>query len=302
VVKLLSGSGIVAWHGSTNVFPLPLGPERQKGGLVSVLVMTPFALHPFNELAACRRFCRFLASLLHSNRILRIKRPEFSPKTGFSRPLVPQNRNMSGDGCEPRQKRTLGDQEEQDGILEPARQALKRAGIEEGSPEERLERQESEALWAQIDQHFEKGDARNRAKEFVNTLMHGTDLPVGGSVDMTYLPDLPDLEAGGQTRPMIVRKIIDELWDACIKLVDTPGMRYRVAVVGTPGIGKTLSTAILIRKLLRQGKTVVYLCHSADKSQWYYEFVPRNGAIVAKVYREKGGSHTVPSLYFSSTY
>jgi hypothetical protein len=80
----------------------------------------------------------------------------------------------------PCQKRTLGDQEEQDRILEPARQALKRTGIEEGSPEE-LERQ---ALWAQIVQRFEKGEARNRAREFVNTLMHGTDLPVGGSVDM----------------------------------------------------------------------------------------------------------------------
>jgi hypothetical protein len=82
------------------------GARKAKGWAVSVLVMSPFAFHPFNELAALRRFvpfsfvvfCRHFCIPKATNRlvVLRIKNREFSPKSGF---LVPQNRNMSGDGC-----------------------------------------------------------------------------------------------------------------------------------------------------------------------------------------------------------
>ena len=52
-----------------------------------------------------------------------------------------------------------------------------------------------------------------------------------------------------------------------LKLSIHPEMWYRVAAIGTPGIGKTTATPILIRMLLKQGKTVVYLFRSVKEDR-----------------------------------
>ena len=60
-------------------------------------------------------------------------------------------------------------------------------------------------------------------------------------------------------------------------------MHYRVCGVGTPGIGKTTCTPILIRMLLTERHTVVYLVQTVKQSGWYYEFTPDERGITTKV-------------------
>ena len=87
----------------------------------------------------------------------------------------------------------------------------------------------------------------------------------------------------------------------CINVINTP--RSRVAAVGTPGIGKTASTPFLIRMLLEQGQTVIYLIRTKDKSDWFYEFVPQSdGTVTTNVYPEKTDTTDIESLCDPSTY
>lgn len=96
---------------------------------------------------------------------------------------------------------------------------------------------------------------------------------------------------------------------SCIDLVNTEGISYRVAAVGTPGIGKTTSsTPILLRMLLEANYTVVYKICSTEKNRWYYEFIPaldadgnRVGCHV-NVYPENLAYDDIPSLYLEETY
>ena len=75
---------------------------------------------------------------------------------------------------------------------------------------------------------------------------------------MQVLRDVPMLETGAHL-DIVVRTIIEPFWKACIEWVDTPNRKYRVCAIGTPGIGKTITTAVLIRLLLQQRRTVVYV-------------------------------------------
>jgi hypothetical protein len=73
-----------------------------------------------------------------------------------------------------------------------------------------------------------------------------------------------------------------------------------VCAVGTPGIGKSTSTAILIRMLLKKGQTVVYLVRTVKKVGWYYEFIPTRGdnstSINVNAYPETTRYKEIPSL------
>ena len=57
--------------------------------------------------------------------------------------------------------------------------------------------------------------------------------------------------------------------------IDPQYNRYRVCAVGTPGIGKTFTTPLLLRILLlkKPPSTVVYIRRSAEGGSWFYEFV-----------------------------
>jgi hypothetical protein len=155
---------------------------------------------------------------------------------------------------------------------------------------------------------MEREAVRKRAQDFVDALMNDDAyLPVNASIGMTYLPDLPDLEAQkgfemGQKYPVILRNITDAFWDACIEVGDVPGVSFRVAAIGTPGIGKTTSTPLVIRKLLKIGKTVVYHVRSDKGTKWIYEFIPEGDTYRAEVFPEKSGLEFIPSLRQSSTY
>jgi hypothetical protein len=144
-------------------------------------------------------------------------------------------------------------------------------------------------------------EARMQAQEFIDTLMTANFEPIPDSGGMMYLRDILNLETG-RRGPLIVRTMTNDFWDTCIDLVDTPGMRVRVVAVGTPGIGKTACTPILIRKLLKAGHTVVYLIRTASRMNWFYQFVAKGGAYKAEVFPEAGGWNSVPSLESHSTY
>jgi ABC-type microcin C transport system duplicated ATPase subunit YejF len=54
-----------------------------------------------------------------------------------------------------------------------------------------------------------------------------------------------------------------------------PEKQDRVGAVGTPGIGKTTSTSILIRMLLKKGRTAYIWYEQKEKHGWKYEFLPK---------------------------
>jgi hypothetical protein len=84
---------------------------------------------------------------------------------------------------------------------------------------------------------------------------------------------VPKLESGA-TKDLVIRNITEDFWKETIRTAETPNKRYHVCAVGTSGIGKTSSTAILIRLLLLMQRTVVYRIRSPEKIGWVYEFTP----------------------------
>jgi hypothetical protein len=118
---------------------------------------------------------------------------------------------------------------------------------------------------------------------------------IEGSNGMSYLPNVIQLETG-EARNIVIRKCTEPFWNACINSAETGDTR--VCADKTPGTGKTISTAILIRMLLKKGWTVVYLVLSQDKKKWYYEFTPSTTA----VFRERGLGEDVASLNDPMTY
>jgi hypothetical protein len=121
---------------------------------------------------------------------------------------------------------------------------------------------------------------------------------------MQVVRGLHNLETG-QCEDLVVRSITKKFWQACIDIVDAPRKNVRprrVAAVGTSGIGKTSSTAILIRMLLEKQMTVVYLIREPIAKGWYYEIVPTDGRFEVKVYPESVDPVVIPSLEHATTY
>ena len=83
----------------------------------------------------------------------------------------------------------------------------------------------------------------------------------------SVLRNVVNLECG-RRQTVVLRKTTEDFWKACMKK-ETPNMRYRVCAVGTPGTGKTTLTPILIRLLLKAGRTVVYHVRTQDKEGWF---------------------------------
>jgi hypothetical protein len=144
--------------------------------------------------------------------------------------------------------------------------------------------------------------AKRRGQRFVESIMVDYE-SIPNSTDMFVLRNVVDLETE-ERRDFVIRNITELFWKACIDVVDTPNERYRVCAVGTPGIGKTTATAILIRMLLKAGHTVVYTIRTKNDSEWFYEFKPTANAGVTsvKVYPQTLPEFKIPSLRERSTY
>jgi hypothetical protein len=105
-------------------------------------------------------------------------------------------------------------------------------------------------------------------QEFVNALMSEDAIQkIPGESQMRVIKNLRCLETGERDSYFspIIRDITEPFWQPCINIVETPGCRYRVCAVGTPGIGKTTDTSYLIRMLLLMNKTVVYHIRTVEK-------------------------------------
>jgi hypothetical protein len=135
-----------------------------------------------------------------------------------------------------------------------------------------------------------------RAKDFVSSVMKDP-VPIEGSEGMSVLHNVMSLQYG-ETSDLVIRSCDESFWKACIKTAETPNRRYRVCAIGTPGIGKTKSTAILIRILLQMGHTVVYLVRTTQEVGHYYEFTPST----TNVFDERDRGEDITSLTKTSTY
>jgi hypothetical protein len=141
-----------------------------------------------------------------------------------------------------------------------------------------------------------------RAKTFVHKLMNAVEIEIPNSNGMKVLRNIPSLETYADARDIVIRKITDEFWIECINQVNDPYTR-RVVAVGSPGIGKSTSIPLLIRKLLKDRKTVVFIIRSEEKDQFYYEFVPSEGdSVITNVYPETKSVLKIDSLRSNSTY
>ena len=93
------------------------------------------------------------------------------------------------------------------------------------------------------------------------------DIPMTSG--MKFLKNVIDLETTSRSN-VIVRSITEKYWCKVIEACDT----FRVCALGTPGIGKSTSTCILIRLLLLQNKTVAYLIRKKNAKGLVYLFSP----------------------------
>ena len=160
-------------------------------------------------------------------------------------------------------------------------------------------------LLTQICQYFSSADVRTfighslntdiynarikLGKLFIQSIMKPYEEPYKDILDidnMRVLRDVLSLEAAGMNNVIIRYKITEEFWSAVIATT----IEYRVCAVGTPGIGKTMSTCILIRLLLQQRKTVLFQIRTKEKEGFVYLFTPQAGStteIDVQVERER---------------
>ena len=104
---------------------------------------------------------------------------------------------------------------------------------------------------------------------FINSILKPyEDVPNSGS--MRVLRDVLSIEGVGKKNVIIRGGITKEFWQ---KVIDT-AKKYSVCAPGSPGIGKTASTAVLIRLLLEQKHTVVYRIRTLEKDGFVYLFTP----------------------------
>ena len=115
----------------------------------------------------------------------------------------------------------------------------------------------------------------------------------------------------GKPRNIVLRSIVEPFWQSCIDRVEIRSpdfVRYRVCALGTPGIGKTWTTPLLLRMLLLQRSTVVYIRRSNNCKSCYFEFVPTPEEepleVTVNVYPETPIylDCKIPSLNKTSTY
>jgi hypothetical protein len=112
---------------------------------------------------------------------------------------------------------------------------------------------------------------------------------------MELLLSVPNLETGSIEAFVVVRKSTIAFWQACI---DACERSIRVCAVGTPGIGKTTTTPVLIQMLLETKRTVVYRIVRYQ----IFEFSPtEHGGFACSIYNENQ-LESITSLQSRDTY
>jgi hypothetical protein len=159
---------------------------------------------------------------------------------------------------------------------------------------------------------LEQATAKKIAEDFVKSIMMEYE-EIPESNGMFVLRNVVQLETG-KPCDVVIRSITVPFWQACLDKAYTGSshsISYRVCAIGTPGIGKTVSTSILIRMLLKRGRTVVYLIRTKKETGWYYEFTPSAPTpgcatqatnVDVKVYPENQKHDEIDSLRHHLTY
>ena len=143
-----------------------------------------------------------------------------------------------------------------------------------------------EFLDAILNNPFETLPSYNATDAFGAEEEEGEGTP--GVGEMRLWRDIPDLDRNGTLGNIVLRSIVEPFWQSCIDRVEglDPDDRYRVCAIGTPGIGKTFTTPLLLRMLLLKNSTVVYIRRSPERKSWYYEFIPTSAGYAVNVYPE----------------
>jgi hypothetical protein len=155
--------------------------------------------------------------------------------------------------------------------------------------------------------------ARQGARDFVKSIMGQKPETIPKSDGMSVMRGVVMLERDDVALDVVIRKRTRPFWQACIDAVDlaprrgrvavSPNQQLRVCAVGTPGIGKTTCTPLLVKMLLERKKTVVYHVRSVSGNRFVYEFVPGpDEGVVANVYPEQNWEWTIQSLMDPATY
>jgi hypothetical protein len=148
----------------------------------------------------------------------------------------------------------------------------------------------------------EQTTAKKQATEFIKSIMADFE-EVSFSYNMSVLRNVFQLETGTEV-DVVIHLTTENFWQECVHQFKDYTKINRVRVVGTRGIGKTIATSILIRKLLVEGHTVVFLIRTVNKTGWYYEFSLRapTRKIAINVFPEKLHHDEIASLRNTSTY
>jgi hypothetical protein len=139
--------------------------------------------------------------------------------------------------------------------------------------------------------------AIQKGKAYIDSILKPyEDIP--NSHGMKVLRGVYDLETS-KNKDVVLRTMAEDYWMKVIEATKT----NRVCALGTPGIGKSTTTCVLIRLLLAQKKTVLYHMRSTRENGWVYIFTPSRNSETIDVAAMKGNVFTFKDIYNNqSTY
>ena len=132
-------------------------------------------------------------------------------------------------------------------------------------------------------------------------LKNYTKIP--NSNGMKVLRDTLNLETG-ESIDVVIRNVTEDFWKKVIETTKT----HRVCALGSPGIGKSTSTCILIRHLLQspppqQQETIIYHVRTIEKINFVFMFTRTSeGSVDVKVIQEKDFNILDENINQPSTY
>lgn len=146
-------------------------------------------------------------------------------------------------------------------------------------------------------------DPEERVRDFLATI--SADLAEAESDEIFgVMRDVPNPYSGKVTN-VVIRIADNEFWTNCITELNDPNKRDRVAVVGTPGIGKSTTAFYLIKLLLERRDTVVYVRRSVDQVLHYVQLTPSNdddAEVQIHLFPESTKQTEIDALYDPETY
>ena len=166
------------------------------------------------------------------------------------------------------------------------------------------------------DAQHEDSDRKAKARLFYNAIMadvagvDDSEADAEESLPWGVMRNVP-YHYAANARNIVIRKNDYTFWTEILGELAQEETSNRVAVVGSPGIGKSTTVAFAIRLLLRQGKTIVYKYRTEDESGYYVQFTPKTSKdgegneipdVDIEVCPEKTVSSDIPALLDPETY